>query len=62
MTKFKLAQAFAGADALFLVTDFFGAGASFEGEFQQGKTAVDAAKEVRLQFTVSLSTSARLHS
>lgn len=39
-------QAFTGADELFLVTDFFAAGASYDGEFQQGKNAVDAAKEV----------------
>lgn len=38
-------QAFTGADELFLVTDFF-AEMSYEGEYQQGKNAIDAAKAV----------------
>ena len=38
-------QAFAGADYLFLVTDFATSN-TYEGEVQQGQNAVDAAKEV----------------
>lgn len=41
-----MSQAFTGADELFLVTDFYGAGFSYETELKQGKNAVDAAKEV----------------
>ena len=41
-----LSQAFTGADELFLVTDFMGAGFSYDAELKQGKNAIDAAKEV----------------
>jgi hypothetical protein len=41
-----MSQAFTGADELFLVTDIKSADQSYDGELQQGKNAVDAAKEV----------------
>lgn len=41
-----MSQAMTGADELFLVTDNVSANHSYDGESQQGKNAVDAAKEV----------------
>ncbi|BDA46618.1 NmrA-like family domain-containing protein 1 [Coccomyxa sp. Obi] len=46
----SLTKAF--SDELFLVTDFFAAGIQYEGEFQQGKNAIDAAKEAGIGFVV----------
>ena len=48
-----MTQAFRGGDALFLVTDFFTA-KTMEKEYQQGKNAIDAAKEVCMQFCICL--------
>jgi len=42
---FSFMQAFQGADQLFLVTDFY-ASLDPQIELQQGKNAIDAAKEV----------------
>ena len=53
-------QAFRGGDALFLVTDFSTA-KTMEKEYQQGKNAVDAAKEVRMQSVPQLLASCDAH-
>ncbi|EIE19581.1 N-terminal nucleophile aminohydrolase [Coccomyxa subellipsoidea C-169] len=49
--KSSLIKAFTGADMLFLVTDYY-ASMSYDTELQQGKNAVDAAKEAGIGFVV----------